>query len=99
MDRAIERLGYGDVATVHGFRAVASTALNEMGFEGDVIEAQLAHVPQNEVRAAYNRAKYLERRRALLNHWAAHVEQLKRRAEGANIEPLINITLKQSANQ
>jgi integrase len=88
MDRAIERLGYADVATVHGFRAVASTALNEMGFDSDVIEAQLAHTQQNEVRAAYNRAKYLEQRRAILEYWAEHVEGLRQAALGNNVEYL-----------
>lgn len=90
MDRAIERLGYANAATVHGFRAVASTALNEMGFAPDVIEAQLAHTQQNVVRAAYNRAKYLEQRRAMLEHWAGHVEQLKQAAVGANVEYIVH---------
>jgi integrase len=89
MDRAIERLGYADLATIHGFRAVASTALNEMGFDADVIEAQLAHTQQNEVRAAYNRAKYLEQRRAMLAHWATHVEKLTQVAAGSSVEYLI----------
>jgi integrase len=56
---ALYRLGYHKRATVHGFRAVASTALNEMGFRPDVIERQLAHQEQDVVRAAYNRAEYL----------------------------------------
>lgn len=43
-------------------RALASTTLNEQGFDGDVIESALAHVDKNEVRRAYNRAEYLERR-------------------------------------
>jgi integrase len=55
---------------VHGFRATASTALNEMGFRPDVIERQLAHQEKNSVRAAYNRAEYLAERRAMMNHWA-----------------------------
>jgi integrase len=88
MDRAIERLGYADVATVHGFRAVASTALNEMGFDPDVIEAQLAHTQQNEVRAAYNRAKYLEQRRTMLEQWSEHVQRLMQAALGDNVEYL-----------
>ena len=85
MDQAMERMGYGDVATVHGFRAVASTALNEMGFNSDVIESQLGHIQQNEVRAAYNRAQYLDQRRAMLEHWASYVDDLKKAAEGANV--------------
>lgn len=47
----------------HGLRALASTTLNEQGFNPDIIEAALAHVDKNEVRKAYNRAEYLEQRR------------------------------------
>ena len=73
---ALYRLGYHGLATVHGFRAMASTALNEMGFRPDVIERQLAHEEQNAVRAAYNRAEYLGERRAMMNHWADHLDAL-----------------------
>jgi integrase len=55
-------MGHHGRATVHGFRAMASTALNERGFRADVIEHQLAHQEQNAVRAAYNRAEYLSER-------------------------------------
>ena len=64
------RMGYHGRATVHGFRAMASTALNEMGFRPDVIERQLAHDERNRVRAAYNRAEYLGERRAMMIQWA-----------------------------
>lgn len=67
---ALYRMGYHGRVTVHGFRAMASTALNEMGFRPDVIERQLAHQEKNAVRAAYNRAEYLSERRAMMNHWA-----------------------------
>jgi integrase len=50
----------------HGLRALASTTLNEEGFNSDVIEAALSHVDKNEVRRAYNRAEYLESRRELM---------------------------------
>jgi len=60
----------------HGFRAMASTALNEMGFRPDVIERQLAHQEQNAVRAAYNRAEYLRERRTMMKHWADHLDSL-----------------------
>jgi integrase len=73
---ALYRMGYHGRATVHGFRAMASTALNEMGFRPDVIERQLAHQEQNAVRAAYNRAEYLSERRAMMNHWADHLDAL-----------------------
>ncbi len=78
------RMGYHGRATVHGFRAMASTALNEMGFRPDVIERQLAHQEQNTVRAAYNRAEYLSERRAMMKHWADHLNALV----GRNIVPL-----------
>ena len=73
---AMYRMGYHSRATVHGFRAMASTALNEMGFRPDVIERQLAHQEQNAVRAAYNRAEYLIERRAMMNHWADHLDAM-----------------------
>jgi integrase len=67
---ALYRMGYHGRATVHGFRAMASTALNERGFRADVIEHQLAHEEQNAIRAAYNRAEYLSERRAMMKYWA-----------------------------
>jgi hypothetical protein len=56
---------------------MASTALNEMGFRPDLIERQLAHQERNAVRAAYNRAEYLAERRAMMKHWADHVDSLR----------------------
>lgn len=68
---ALYRLGYKGLMTVHGFRALASTVLNEQsGFHSDVIERQLAHQETDEVRAAYNRAQYLDQRRQLMVWWA-----------------------------
>ena len=65
--RTIRRLSR---ATGQGFRATASTVLNEMGFRIDVIERQLAHKERNKVRAAYNRAEYLSERREMMQTWA-----------------------------
>jgi integrase len=73
---ALYRMGHHGRATVHGFRAMASTALNEMGFRSDVIERQLAHQQQNAVRAAYNRAEYLAERRVMMNHWGDYLGAL-----------------------
>jgi integrase len=73
---ALYRMGYHSRATVHGFRAMASTALNEMGFRADLIERQLAHQEQNAVRAAYNRAEYLTERREMMNRWATYLDVL-----------------------
>jgi integrase len=62
----------------HGFRASASTILNERGHDPRVIEAALAHVDQNEVRRAYNRAQYWPERVKLLQSWSDLLGQLKR---------------------
>lgn len=68
------RMGYRGKATVHGFRGLASTVLNETGkFEPDWIETQLAHSARG-VRAAYNSAKYLNQRRTMLQWWADFLE-------------------------
>ncbi len=68
---ALYRLGYHKRATTHGFRALASTLLNECGlWRSDAIERQLAHQEQNAVRAAYHRAEYLEERTRMMQYWA-----------------------------
>ena len=75
---ALRRLGYsGAEMTGHGFRALASTRLNEMGWPSDVIERQLAHAERNKVRAAYNRAQHLGERRRMMQAWADYLEGLK----------------------
>lgn len=71
---AIKRMGYAGKLVSHGLRALASTILNEQGFDADLIEAALAHVDKNEVRRAYNRADYLERRKPLMNWWSEYIE-------------------------
>ena len=72
---ALKRMGFKGRLVSHGLRALASTTLNEQGFDADVIESALAHVDKNEVRRAYNRAAYLERRRILMTWWSKHIEQ------------------------
>lgn len=67
---ALKRIGYGGKLVAHGMRSIASTALNEHGFNADVIEAALAHTDKNEVRRAYNRSTYLKKRVELMNWWA-----------------------------
>ncbi len=71
---AIKRMGYAGELVAHGLRAIASTTLNEQGFDPDVIESALAHVDKNEVRAAYNRAEYLKRRRTMMEWWSTHIQ-------------------------
>lgn len=64
---------------VHGFRSMASTLLNERGWNPDVIEAQLAHQDANAVRRAYNRAQYLPERRRMMQEWADYLDELRAR--------------------
>ena len=79
MNAALRRMGITkDEHTAHGFRSSASTILNERGYRHDVIEAQLAHVEPNEVRRAYNRARYWSERVALMQDWADICDELKR---------------------
>ena len=72
---ALKRMGFDKLLVAHGRRALASTSLNEQGFNPDVIEAALAHTGKNEVRNAYNRAEYIERRIPLMNWWSEHIEK------------------------
>lgn len=74
---ALRRLGYTkDEMTGHGVRSMASTILNEQGWNRDAIERQLAHAERNSVRAAYNHAEHLPERRKMMQHWADYLEQL-----------------------
>lgn len=82
---ALYRMGYRGRMTGHGFRGIASTALNEMGYRPDVIEAQLAHVEANRVRAAYNHARYGKERRSLMQQWADYLDAVK---QTSNVVPL-----------
>lgn len=82
---ALYRMGYKGKMTGHGFRAVASTILNETGFKPDVIERQLAHCERNEVRGAYNRAEYLPERKRMMQHWADYLDAIE---AGAKVIPL-----------
>ncbi|MGP2445646.1 integrase domain-containing protein [Pantoea ananatis] len=72
---ALKRIGYGGRLVAHGLRSIASTALNENGFNPDVIEAALAHSDKNEVRRAYNRSTYLTQRTELMNWWSNFVQK------------------------
>lgn len=74
---ALKRIGYGGKLVAHGLRSIASTAMNESGFNPDVIEAALAHSDKNEVRRAYNRTTYLEQRKELMNWWGSFISNNK----------------------
>lgn len=75
---ALARMGYGsEQLTPHGLRGTASTWLNEHGERFDAVEAQLAHVERNAVRAAYNHAKYMPERRAMMQRWADAIDRMR----------------------
>ena len=85
---ALRRMGYGgDDMTGHGFRSMASTLLNEQGWNRDAIERQLAHGERDAVRAAYNYAQHLPERRKMMQAWADYLEQLK--AQIPAVKPVI----------
>ncbi len=69
----LKRMGFAGRLVSHGLRSLASTTLNEQGFDRDLIEAALAHVDDNQVRSAYNRTDYLERRRPMMSWWSEHI--------------------------
>ena len=74
----LRRLGLtNDDLTTHGFRHMASTRLNELGFNSNVIERQLAHCEANKVKAAYNHAEYLQERTKMMQHWSDYLDKLK----------------------
>lgn len=73
---ALYWMGYKNKMTAHGFRAIASTVLNEHEFRADVIERQLAHIDGNQVRRAYNRAEYMEERAEMMEWWSDYLEKI-----------------------
>ena len=76
--KALERMGYAGRMTGHGFRGLASTVLHEQGYDHQHIEAQLAHQARNRVSAAYNHAKYLSQRTAMMQAWSDYLETQQR---------------------
>jgi integrase len=86
MLNALYRMGYKGLMTTHGFRGVASTVLAEKSeFEEHHIEAQLSHLKRNKVAAAYNHAKYLPQRRALMQWWADYLDRVRQGAKVISI--------------
>ena len=83
---ALRRMGYAkDEMSGHGFRSMASTLLNEQGWNRDAIERQLAHAERNSVRAAYNYAEFIPERKKMMQAWADYLEGIK---SGAKIIPI-----------
>lgn len=88
MRRAIFKLGYDgsqpgkSKVTPHGFRATASSILNETGFNPDAIERQLSHMERNGVRAAYtHHARYLDERKKMMQWWADYLDELRNKGK------------------
>jgi integrase len=92
LNRALERMGFNGKGSIgfsgHGFRATASTMLNELGYRSEVIERQLAHSERNKVRASYNQAEYMEERRIMMQQWADLIDAIatEREKEIATIQ-------------
>jgi integrase len=86
---ALYRMGYKGRMTGHGFRGLASTILHENDFDNAHIELQLAHQKRNKVAAAYDHAKYLKQRKAMLQWWADYLDRqlAKGREEQQQLSP------------
>ena len=85
ISQALRRMDYdNDTMTAHGFRALASTQLYEMGYSSEVIEKQLAHNVGSEVRRAYDRSQHIEQRTHMMQAWADYLDSLR---EGAQVIP------------
>lgn len=86
INAALRRLGYtSDEMTGHGFRSIASTLLNEQGWNPDAIERQLSHGERDKVRSAYNFAEYLPERKKMMQAWADYLHHLR---VGKNVVPI-----------
>jgi len=77
INKCLADLGYKDRQTGHGFRHMLSTELNGRGYNKDWIERQLAHGDNDEIRATYNHAHYLDQRREMMQWWADYLAQLE----------------------
>ena len=86
LNRAIERMGFGGKFSGHGFRATASTMLNELGYRSDLIERQLAHAERSKVRASYNQAEYMPERIAMMQAWADLIDEMAK--PQSNVTPI-----------
>ncbi|WGW01757.1 tyrosine-type recombinase/integrase [Vibrio sp. YMD68] len=75
INRALVKMGFKGRITSHGLRSLASTTLNEQGFDLDVIEAALAHQQSNKIRSAYNQTTYFYKRREIMKWWSNHIDK------------------------
>lgn len=75
VNRAIERLGFGEMMVAHGIRALARTTIREkLGYDSEIIEKQLAHKTKNPLGEAYDRTQFLDKRRVMMQEWANYLE-------------------------
>ena len=81
INNALDILGYAGRQTGHGFRHIASTNLNELGYMSDAIEKQMAHDKKSSIRAVYNHAQHLEERRKIMQVWADFLDLLRNKGE------------------
>lgn len=81
INNALDILGYAGKQTGHGFRHIASTNLNELGYMGDAIEKQMAHDKKSSIRAVYNHAQHLDERRKIMQVWADFLDLLRDKGE------------------
>jgi integrase len=87
VNAGLRRLGYSsDEMKGHGFRTMASTLLNELGWNPDAIERQLAHDERDESRASYNHAQYLDERRRMMQAWSDYLETLRNRGSASPVK-------------
>lgn len=77
---ALKRMGYQGRMTGHGFRALAmSTIKQELGYRHEVVDRQLAHVPKSKIDRAYDRARFLDERKVMMQEWADYIDELARK--------------------
>lgn len=86
VNAALRRMGFDSkTMTAHGFRAMASSLLNELGYRPNVIEAALFHQDRNQIRGTYNRTTYFKEKTQMMQFWADHLDSLR---QGADIIPI-----------
>ncbi len=85
VNKALATMGFKGRQTAHGFRHLVSTALNELGYESDWVERQLAHGDPDKIRGTYNKAQYLDPRRKMMQEWADYLDKVR---VGGKVLPL-----------
>ena len=75
---SLERMGYKGRMTGHGFRALAMSTIKErLGYRHEVVDRLLAHAPKDKVASAYDRAKFLDERKVMMQAWADYVQSME----------------------